>query len=310
MSNPRTDFGIKEDLVKWLDPAALKMHWTRKQLPVPAKDSEAVHGLSDDIARRIQLPPIYIVEPNLVVAGWSRVLAHRAQQCERIACIAITEEEAPLVALKENTNRQVLPKKFQVAWVYTPLALTVIQTAEQSRIQALKAGPNSRESKTGLTGMPGTLNDLADDLHVSRSLLADVVGAYRKIEAWDKENKPQRWGEDKQPKTAMEHANEMILHPETPCTPGNIVAGLGGKDAAVEGKTKPVPKQLELFCDGLDAVRKWGKAFPKWEGEERKIVVGALKKTVAAWPKELRDELSQELNRLRREEKEQEPAKN
>lgn len=282
------------------NPHELKQHPLRKLLP-DTKGTPLVNSLSDEIKRGAKLPPIYIVEPNLVVAGWTRTLAHRAQQKD-VECIVVTEDEAAHVAMKENTLRQSFGKKFQLAFAYCPLAIEVVKQAEVGRISSLK---NARECKNALTSsLPCTLDELADQIGVSRRLLCDCKQTHDALLEWDSKHDPKKWGDDKEKKTALAFWTARILDDEEPCTPGNARAGIAGSDAGAQGKTKPVANQLELFTNGLAAVGKWGKAFTKFDDKARKDALAAIKKTVAALPVELRDELESEIKRLKREEKE------
>lgn len=290
------------------NPAKLQKHWTRKLLPDPSSDH--VKSLCAAMAIGVKLPPIYIVETpdnsegGLVVAGWSRREGHKARQVD-IECTVITEAEAMNIALGENTNRQSYQYKYQVAWVYCPLAVKAVEAGKSQQIAGLKAGNGSREASSGLTGnSPTTLAEVADLIGVSRTKLVEVKECYDKIIAWDRANEPRRWSDEKEKRTAHDYWSSRILDPEDPCTPGNAIAGMAGKLAGDEGKTKPAPKQLELFCEGLASVAKWAKNFDKFSDDEHRKAVIAVKSTVAAMPPTLREEVLSEIKRLNRESRE------
>lgn len=287
------------------NPVDLRMHPLRKLLPPPAK--ERIDRIADAIQAGVPLPPIYIVEPNLVVAGWTRALAHRQMQRD-VECCAITEAEAMTVALGENTNRQIYPFKYQVAWVYCPLAARAVERAAEVSLQNLKQGKSpmfSREASGGLSGTgPATLAEVADLIGVSRTKLVEVKECYDRMLAWDQANEPRSWNGGKQKCSAMEFWTGRILDDEKPCTPGNAMAGIGGRTAADAGKTKPAPKQLELFCEGMASIAKWGRNFDKFVEADHRQAVKAVRTTVAAWPATLRAEVLAEIKRLDREERE------
>ena len=295
-----------------LNPVDVQKHWTRKLLPQPSQ--ERVDALSNELARGTKLPPGYLIEPNLLVAGETRRLAHKARQTD-MEFIVITEEEALNIAFGENTNRQSYKFKYQIAFIYCPLAARVVEQSNKAKGQIqqkrvpisendAKTPMFSRNSNIGVSG-PETLNDVADLIGVSPSLMADAKKTYDELILWDKENKPKKWGEDKAAKTALDYWTGRIMDQEgESCTPGQARAGLAGSDAGAQGKTKPVPKQLELFCAGLESVGKWSKSFNQFEGESKKLALNAVKKTIAAMPPELRSELATEIKRLEREEKE------
>ena len=285
-----------------LNPAELRMHWTRKELPVPAKDR--VNAIADAIKAKVKLPPIYVVEPNLVVAGWTRTLAHKQMQ-QDIECVLITEDEAELVALGENTNRQGYRFSYQIAWVYMPLVLKVVEHAKKRQLDNLRKGAEARESTSERSGkFSGTIDDIAERIGVSRTLLFNVKEAYENIIGWDAKHEPCCWGDDKTKRTAFDYCHAKVMDAENPCTPGNAWAGVAGKQAAHEGKTKPAPKQLELFCEGTRSVAKWAKNFDKFSDDEYRKAVKSVKDMVAAMPPTLREEVLTEIKRLAREQKE------
>ena len=285
------------------NPHDLKMHWTRKLLP-DTKGTELVGQLSDEIARGARLPAIYIVEPNLVVAGWTRKLAHQARQVD-VECIVVSEEQAVHVAMKENTLRQHYSRKFQIGFSYCPMAVMVVEKAHAIQIANLKQGIRTESATNALSVfLPATLEEFADQIGISRRLLLDCKATCDALAAWDAKHAPKKWGEDKDKKTALAYWSSRILDDEEPCTPGNARAGIAGSDAGADGKTKPEPRQLQLFTDGLASVSKWGKSFTKFEGGEKKKAVDAIRKTVSAWPAELRHEFAIEIKRIEREEKE------
>jgi len=279
------------------NPIDLRKHWTRKLLPDPSPAH--INNISDEITRGTKLPPIYVVE-NQVVAGWTRTLAHRAQQRD-IHCIELTEEEAINVALGENTIRQSYPFKYQVAWVYCPLAIEVMKFAEKRRHENLR---HARTQADAATALPLNIDDLAGRIGVSRKLLGQIKEDYLKIKAWDEANEPRVWGDEREPRTALEYFNDRILDPENPCTPGNCIAGLGGKKAGEDGRTNPTPRQLSLFTDGLAALAKWGKSFTQFADADQRRAVESIRRTVGEWPAELRAEFMAELKRVEREAKE------
>ena len=287
-----------------LNPVDVQKHWTRKLLPQPSQ--ERVDALSNELARGTKLPPGYLIEPNLLVAGETRRLAHKARQTD-MEFIVITEEEALNIAFGENTNRQSYKFKYQIAFIYCPLAVKVVEWANKRK------GFGQKTAETPMNPIkvnpdffgPKTLEEVADLIGVSRTLMVDAKKTYDDLILWDKENKPKKWGEDKAAKTALDYWTGRIMDQEgESCTPGQARAGLAGSDAGAQGKTKPVPKQLELFCAGLESVGKWSKSFNQFEGESKKLALNAVKKTIAAMPPELRSELATEIKRLEREEKE------
>jgi hypothetical protein len=222
-----------------------------------------------------------------------------------VECIVITEADAVAVALGENTNRQSYQFKYQVAWVYCPLAAKAVDAGKARSFENLKNANVSRECISALSGIPTSLDEVADLIGVSRRLLAEVKACYDKIAAWDKENDPCRWGEGKEKLTALEYWTARILDLENPCTPGQAVAGMAGKLAGEAGKTKPAPKQLLLFCEGLRSVAKWSRAFDKFSDDEQRKALRSVKEMVAAMPSTLREEVLSEIKRLAREAKEQ-----
>ena len=290
------------------NPGHLHKHWTRKLLPDPSK--EHVQSLCAAMALGVKLPPIYIIieegkpEGGLVVAGWSRREAHKARQVD-VECTVVTEAEAMNIALGENTNRQSYQFKYQIAWVYCPLAVKVVESARKVQLSNLRGvAVGHRESSSGLSeSCPTTLAEVADLIGVSRSKLAEVKEHHDLITKWDAENDPCRWNGGKEKLTAMQHCTAKILCPDNPCTPGEAWRGVCGKDAT-EGVERPAPRQLDLFIEGMASVAKWGKSFNKFEGEARTQALRSIKKTVAALPAELREEIAAEIRRLAREEKE------
>ncbi|MDR3427831.1 hypothetical protein [Silvimonas sp.] len=278
------------------NPVDVQMHWTRKLLPRPSQ--ERVNAISDVIARGVKLPPGYLVEPNLLVAGETRRLAHKARQVD-MEFIVISEEEAAAIALGENTNRLGYKFKYQVAFAYCPLALKVVEFSSRNRGAVGVAG-----AKPQYCG-PATLAEVAAAIHVSERCLEDSKQTYDALLAWDKENEPKKWGELKNAKmTALAYWTMRIMDQEESCTPGQARAGLAGSKAAEEGKTQPAPKQLELFLDGFRSLGKWGKSFPKFDDEQRRTAVKQIKKTISDLPAELRAEIAAEIKLLEREAKE------
>ena len=286
------------------NPVDVQKHWTRKLLPQPSQ--EHVDYISSQLALGTKLPPGYLVLPNLLVAGETRRLAHKARQMD-MEFIVVTEEEAMNIALGENTGRQSYQYKYQIAFIYCPLAAKVVEWANKRKGQIqqniAETPMNSRKAGSGFSG-PQSLEEVADLIGVSRTLMVEAKKTYDALLEWDKTNKPKKWGDSKKVQTALDYWTDRIMYADKPCSVGQAFAGLAGSEAAAEGKTNPEPKQLELFCDGLKSLQKWGKAFPKFEGPQRKAAVDQIKKTVAAWPAELRHELGVEIKRLAVEERE------
>lgn len=282
------------------NPVDVQMHWTRKLLPKPSQ--ERVNALSDSIAKGAKLPPGYLVEPNLLVAGETRRLAHKARQVD-MDFIVITEDEAMAVALQENTNRFALKFKYQIAFSYCPLAAKVVEHSNKSK----GFGHDSAKSAAvALYANYRTLDDVADALQISRRTLADAKETYDALLAWDAENEPKFWGDFKKTKlTALDYWTLRIMDQEESCTPGQARAGLGGSKAAEQGKTQPDAKPLQLMLSGFSTLEKWGKKFSNFDDGEQRKIVGAVKKTVSAWPAELREVALAELKRMKLEEKEQ-----
>jgi hypothetical protein len=286
--------------------ALLHKHWTRKLLPEPSR--EHVKSLCAAMAIGVKLPPIYIIETDkpeggLVVAGWSRREAHKLRAVD-VECVVISEDEAMNIALGENTNRQSYQFKYQTAWVYCPLAAKAVEVGHAARIAGLKAGPGSRKDNNILTGnIPATLEEVADLIGVSRPTLVKVKEVFDNIIAWDANHEPCCWGDSKEKLTALAYCNGRILDLESPCTPGEAWRGVRGKEAT-GGVERPAPRQLDLFIEGMASVAKWGKNFTKFEGQARNDAIHAIKKTVAALPGELREEIASEIRRLAREDKE------
>lgn len=269
------------------NPVDVQMHWTRKLLPKPSQ--ERVNALSNELARGVKLPPGYLVEPNLLVAGETRRLAHKARQMD-MPFIVVSEEEAMAIALGENTNRQSYKFKYQVAFAYCPLAAKVVEHSSRNR--------GAVTTKTQFCVF-GTLADVAAAIHVSERCLVDAKETYDALLAWDEENEPKFWGDFKKTKmTALDYWTLRIMDQEESCTPGQARAGLAGSKAGEEGKTKPEPKQLELFCEGFKSLAKWGKNFTKFDDDQRRLAVGTIKKTIAALPAELREEIAAEIKLL------------
>lgn len=278
-----------------INPVELRQHWTRRLLNKVDENSPQFLAMCDDILRGDSLPPIYIVAPNQVVAGWTRTLAHRKAQKD-IECIVITEDESLMKSLKENALRLHL-RKGQVAWLACPLADKVVEHSVVLRKHKLtgKAAPKVTD------GMPENIEQLADQLGISRRLLMEVRTVYENIAAWDENHSARCWGESAEAMSAMEYWSQRIMDSEDPCTPGQAWAGIAGSDAGAAGKTNPEPRQLQLFTEGLASVRKWGKGYNDFVGAERKRAQEAIRRTVAEWPAELRSEFAAELKRAERE---------
>ncbi len=284
------------------NPVEVQMHWTRKLLPKPSQ--ERVNALSTAIAQGVQLPPGYLVEPNLLVAGETRRLAHKARQID-MEFIVITEEEAMAIALGENTNRQSYKFKYQIAFVYCPLASKCVEVSTLKRVpRPEKDAKTPMNSRNGNFAEYRSLDEVAEAIGVSYRCLTDAKETYEGLLAWDAEHEPKKWGESKTKQTALDYWTGRIMDQDEPCTPGQARAGLAGSDAGADGKTKPVPKQLELFCSGFESIGKWGKSFSTFDDDQKKLALKAVKKTIAAMPADLRAELTAELKRLDREEKE------
>lgn len=280
------------------NPVELRQHWTRKLLNKVDETSPQFLAMCDAIIAGDVLPPIYIVEPNQVVAGWTRTLAHKKAQKD-IECIVISEDESLMKSLRENALRLHL-RKFQVAWLACPISNRVVEHAHALRVAKLKQHHGTHVASP-TDGTPQNMDELADQLGCSRRLLGEVRAVYDQIVAWDKKNAPRCWGESDEAMTAMEFWSSRIMDTDEPCTPGQAWAGIAGSDAAAAGKTHPEPRQLSLFTEGLASLRKWGVSFVKFEGSERKKAQEAIRKTVAEWPIQLRQEFAMEIKRMERE---------
>lgn len=269
------------------NPVEVQMHWTRKLLPKPSQ--ERVNAISNELARGTKLPPGYLIEPNLLVAGETRRLAHKARQVD-MEFIVITEDEAMAIALGENTNRQSYKFKYQTAFAYCPLACKIVEFSSKNR--GAVADKSTKPQNCGFA----TLAEVAAAINVSERCLEDAKQTYDVLVAWDKENEPKKWGELKNTKmTALAYWTMRIMDQEKSCTPGQARAGIAGSQAADDGKTNPAPKQLELFMDGFKSLGKWGKAFTKFDDAQRKSAVSCIKKTIAQLPPELRAEIAAEI---------------
>ena len=281
-----------------LNPTDVQKHWTRKLLPPPSP--ERVTAIINAIQSGVKLPPGYLVAPDLLVAGETRRLACKAMQVD-MDFIVITEEEAAAVALGENTNRQSYKFKFQLAFIYCPLAAQVVKTANKRKGFGFKTQSLPGEATIGLT----SLDDVAESIGVSPRMMADAKKTYDDILSWDANNEPRKWGDSKVKQSAMEYWTDRIMDQENePCGLGAARSGLAGTDAGAAGKTAPVPRQLGLFCQGLESVGKWSKCFVDFDEGERKLALRTIKKTVANMPPELREEIVAEIKRLEREQKE------
>ena len=277
------------------NPVDVQMHWTRKLLPKPSQ--ERVNAISNELARGTKLPPGYLVEPNLLVAGETRRLAHKARQVD-MEFIVVSEAEALRIALGENTNRQSYTYKYQVAFAYCPLACKIVEFSAKNR--GAVGDASTKPQNWGF----GTLADAAEAIGVSGSYLEDAKKTYQELVDWDTENEPKKWGESKKAMTALAYWTDRIMDQEESCTPGQARAGLAGSKAADDGKTNPAPKQLELFLDGFKSLGKWGKSFPKFDDDQKRAAVKQIKKTIGDLPAELRAEIAAEIKLLEREAKE------
>jgi len=260
-----------------LNASNLKQHWTRKELPQPHPDQ--VNALADAIARGTQLPPGYVIqdgEKYLLVAGETRRRAHAQRQVDMEFYVVPTEEQAIAIAIGENTARKQYKFKYQIAWDYCPLAQKVIALAERKKLENLKKGQCFPDSPvSGLSGefIPKNIAALADRIGVGRTPMTDVMKVYKKAVEWDETNPPRIFtaAEDlsdeskerlKKAVGAVEFISIRVRDIQDPCTPGQALAGLGGKSAAEEGRTQPKTKQkahqLILFNQVItDELKRW-----------------------------------------------------
>ncbi|HEY5044154.1 MAG TPA: hypothetical protein VIK53_19460 [Verrucomicrobiae bacterium] len=282
----------------------LPQHWARKLLPPP--DAARIKGLYDALADGATLPPGYLFRDpqgrHFLVAGEGRKCAHleRGEDMEFIE--TDNERLAVMTTVQENSNRAQIRFDYQKGWDACPVIERTAEKNKEERIIRLKHHPEGTEFPK--CDLPANIEDFANLLGVSEKYVDIILKVWRNAGEWDINHEPRQFAGTGKPLTARDFITARVHDAEKPCSPGQAWAGIAGSDAAAEGRTAPEPKLFQLFLNGFNAVAKWGKGFTRFQGRQKTDAMAVIKKTVAAFPKELRAELLAELKRLDREERE------
>lgn len=295
---------MKTQIIKLEDLGHLPQFWARKLLPQPGK--ERIHGLSDALADGITLPPGYLYQDEtgkqFLVAGAGRVAAHKLQQTDMAFLVTTDEAKAVKIAMQENCNRLQYPHKYQLVWDSCKLIEQVSVESKKRLLSNLKQNRQGTNTPSG--DLPANIDQVARLLGVCEKTVDKILKVWRDALEWDKKHPPRKFGESEKAMSAVDFITTRVHDEDAPCSPGQAWAGIAGSDAAADGKTKPVPREAQLLLEGFASIGKWGKKYQAFNPKERKDVLDSIKKTVAALPAELRQELGAEIKRLERAEKE------
>lgn len=272
MSQPRTE----------RDPHDLRPHPLIQPMPRWAKDSDEWRAFVADIREHGIREPLKVVG-DLVVDGETRRLAAKQLKLN-VPTEEVPADEALAVIVRNLLLRRNVVSKSALAYLAYPLMQPAHEEARERHLARLKTG--GAATKGHAVAIAPQLDDFADQIGVGVSLFKYAAKIHEAFAA-DPALKAEL-----EPSILVDGAGL-----------GGIVAGIGGRQAT-RGKPKGrQAEQLELFSEAWSTL---GKRFGHWARmsvDVREQALPALRKTVAAMPPDLREELKRAIRNAEKEEK-------
>jgi len=270
--------------IEYRDPNDLRPHPLIKPMPRWAKGTSEWDAFVQDIRTRGVTVPIIILKDGAVIDGETRRRGAIAAKREKVPCEVASDNEVAQTILQHLLLRRNLSKG-ALAYVAYPVVEPAHKEAQARAIQNLRTVDPLSPVRHSVPDGAKRVEDFAVELGISERLFRQAA---RVREIFD---------EDPEFRDEME---PRILDTIAPVGLGAVIAGYGGRKAT-NGKAKRTEEQLELFNEAWSGL---GKRFGYWgkmDTDTRERALPAIRKTVAAMPPDLRDELKRAIRAAEKE---------
>lgn len=266
------------------DPNDLRPHPLIKPMPRWEKVTPEWAAFVQDIRERGITTPLVILQDGTLVDGETRRRAAVRLNMTQVPCQVIGDDVAAQTILQHLLLRRNLGKS-GLAYVGYPLIQAAHEEAKARALECLKRGDTP--VRQSVPDGAKRVEDFAESMGVSERLFRQAAQV-REI-----------FLEDPEYRDEME---PRILDTVDPVGLGAVIAGYGGRKATNgKAKGKRAEEQLELFTEAWSGL---GKRFGYWgrmDTDTRERALPVIRKTVAAMPPELRDELKRAIRAAEKE---------
>lgn len=267
--------------VRWVDPRDLSPHHLNRAMPRLSPGMPEWQALFDDIRDRGIQTPIQVVNGTKVVDGETRRLVAVAIPLATVPVVDVPEDQG-VTTLVEHLCLQKHLTKGQRAYISYHLAKGLETESKARRMAKLKKGqsPMPIESASGNIGDFGTF---CERFGFSRDLFEQARKLHAAFEA---------------DPSLREQFEPRILDLNEPHGLGAVWAGIAGKHSTEGREKQPNPEiALEDWTDGVQAIDKVARKWPRLRREARPEIVAAWTRVAVSWPRDLRLELAAALTR-------------
>ena len=243
-------------------------------MPRWEKETPEWAAFVQDIRERGINTPLVILTDGTLIDGETRRRAAMRINLVTVPCHVIAEDVAAQTILQHLLLRRNLGKS-ALAYVGYPLIEAAHEEAKARALERLKRGDSP--VRQALPDGAKRVEDFAESMGISERLFRQAAQV-REI-----------FVEDPEFRDEME---PRILDTVDPVGLGAVIAGYAGRKATSgKAKGKRANEQLELFTEALGGLGKRLGYWDKMDVENREKALPVLRKTVAAMPADLRDEL-------------------
>lgn len=270
------------------DPRTLTPHPDNKGIPRFVEGMPEWMALFDDIRARGIQEPLRINGRHVIDGETRRNIAVAAGLTE-VPVVEVPESEVYVVLLEKLSLQKHLTKG-QRAFLLVKHGAKAIAAIKDRQLAALRTGAGrgiadsigDAQSIEDLCASRGFSKDLYDQ---AQTLLGIFSGDPKILRARNLENAD--W------KSLAEDWIPKILDLHAPIGLGAALAGIAGQKATNGvAKAPNAETQLDLFSDGVEALNRVAKAYPKLRKEARGELIATWTKIARGWPEDMRREMA------------------
>jgi hypothetical protein len=299
----------------------LVIHKAARDLPAWSEDDARFLALVDDIRDKGILEAIKVTPKREIVDGRHRFRAAQRLQLENVRCEVVAEDMIPEVILSTLLRRRHYTAG-QRAYVLAPMVAPAFKAAQLHRMDGLNRG-TVRPIRNLVPHGAENPEEFAESIGISVRYLRSAIKLYDLFNLY--KSTEWKWSDSDRPMTFREYFEPQILRDvgenedgdtERPLGLGAAVAAIGSRIRQAEleakgkkhegGGKKGVPRQLNLWMEGIDAWKAKWRYWDEFDEPTRCKAADYLGETCQGMPSDLLAQLNKcarnEVLRRKREE--------
>jgi hypothetical protein len=306
------------------NPHDLKLHPALKDIEGWSDTDPDFLAFCDDVKARGVLEPLLITADGLVIDGRQRWRAAKRWQIDVPVRVLTDHTVSELFLIQLATlfhRRHYTPS--QRAFIGYPALQSAHQAALENQIASLKKGQKPLISSVDAAGVAGrdqlaALLGISHDTFTRAAKLHALFAAETKPLKWDKTTLKRLGLDARKPHTIADVFRPQILDKLKPIGLGAALAGIAsrldqdGREANGQAHGGGVPeessKQLELFGEAFDNLRKRFTYWQRFEEAEKKQALKAIRRVLAVMPDTLIEALDEQVRAERKQRASEEGA--